>query len=96
MKQEIKASFKQATVKAGTATLQFEVLPSAEGFTDVMRMAGEPVMLTVESEQPELPLDEFDGQTVINNNYYVSAETGEVYEPIEDEAYMLEEGGEEL
>ena len=58
MKQEIKASFKQATIKAGTATLQFEVLPSAEGFTEVMKMTGGVVMLTVETEQQELPLDE--------------------------------------
>ncbi len=80
MKQEIKASFKQATIKAGTATLQFEVLPSAEGFTEVMKMTGGVVMLTVETEQQELPLDcdkPAEGQTTINN-YFVSADTGEV------------------
>lgn len=104
MKQEIKASFKQATIKAGTATLQFEVLPSAEGFTEVMKMTGGVVMLTVETEQQELPLDEeqpTEGQTTINN-YFVNAETGEVTdyeETIEAEIVdfdrALPEGGEE-
>lgn len=101
MKQEIKASFKQATIKAGTATLQFEVLPSAAGFTEVMKMTGGVVMLTVETEQQELPLDEeVQGQTTINN-YFVNADTGEVSEyesEIEaeimdfDDAHALPEG----
>lgn len=104
MKQEIKASFKQATIKAGTATLQFEVLPSAEGFTEVMKMTGGVVILTVETEQQELPLDEeqhTEGQTTINN-YFVNADTGEVTdyeEAIEAEIVdfdrALPEGGEE-
>ena len=82
MKQEIKASFKQVTIKAGTATLQFEVQPSAEGFTEVMKMTGGVVMLTVETEQQESPLDEgqqAEGQTTINNDF-VNADTGEVTE----------------
>ncbi|MCI6548084.1 MAG: hypothetical protein MR874_06860 [Coriobacteriaceae bacterium] len=94
MRQEIKASFKQATIKAGTATLQFEVLPSAEGFTEVMKMTGGVVMLTVETEQQELPFEEredAEGQTTINN-YFVNAETGEVTERQDD--YLLQEGGE--
>ena len=105
MKQEIKASFKQATIKAGTATLQFEVLPSAEGFTEVMKMTGGVVMLTVETEQQELPLEEeqAQGQTTINN-YFVNADTGEVTEYGEeieaeiedfDGSHALPEGGEE-
>ena len=110
MKQEIKASFKQATIKAGTATLQYEVLPSAAGFTEVMKMTGGVVMLTVETEQQELPLDEeqpTQGQTTINN-YFVNADTGEINEYEADaeivdvdDAHMLpestedEEGGEE-
>lgn len=101
MKQEIKASFKQATIKAGTATLQFEVLPSAEGFTEVMKMTGVVVMLTVETEQPELPLEDCEpteGQTTINN-YFVNADTGEVTEYGEEaeveDFYCLPEGGEE-
>ncbi|MCI6274401.1 MAG: hypothetical protein MR611_06990 [Coriobacteriaceae bacterium] len=94
MRQEIKASFKQATIKAGTATLQFEVLPSAEGFTEVMKMTGGVVMLTVETEQQELPFEEredAEGQTTINN-YFVNAEIGEVTERQDD--YLLQEGGE--
>lgn len=97
MKQDIKASFKQATIKAGTATLQFEVLPSAEGFTEVMKMTGGVVMLTIQTEQQELPFDEEpEGQTTINN-YFVNADTGEITEAevIEDESYMPPEGGDE-
>lgn len=97
MKQDIKASFKQATIKAGTATLQFEVLPSAEGFTEVMRMTGGVVMLTIQTEQQELPFEEKpEGQTTINN-YFVNADTGEIDEAeiIEVEDHMLPEGGEE-
>ncbi len=99
MRQEIKASFKQATIKAGTATLQFEVLPSAEGFTEVMKMTGGVVMLTVETEQQELDFDaEYEAEPLpldeepIERPANVDAETGEIYEPIEDEAYMLAEG----
>ena len=106
MKQEIKASFKQATIKAGTATLQFEVLPSAAGFTEVMKMTGGVVMLTVETEQQELPLDDdkpAEGQTTINN-YFVNADTGEINEYSDeveaevmdvDDSHMLPEGEEE-
>lgn len=104
MKQEIKASFKQATIKGGTANLQFEVLPSAKGFMEVVKMAGGVVLLTVENEQQELPFDEeqqHEGQTTINN-YFVNADTGEINEyeePIEaeiiDDSHALPEGGEE-
>ena len=86
MKQDIKASFKQATVKAGVATLQFEVLPSAKGFMEVMKMTGGVVVLTIQTEQQELPLDDVaEGQTTINN-FFVNA-NGEIY--------LLPEGGEE-
>lgn len=104
MRNEIKASFKQATIKGGTATLQFEVLPSAKGFMDAVKMAGSVVLLTIENEQQELPLDEeqpSEGQTTINN-YFVNADTGEISEyeePIEaeiiDDSHALPEGGEE-
>ncbi len=102
MKQEIKANFKQATIKNGTANLQFEVLTSAEGFMDVVKVAGGVVMLTVETEQQELPIDEHqpsEGQTTINN-YFVNADTGEITEQdVEvidvDDDHCLPEGGEE-
>lgn len=99
MNTTIKAHFKQATVKGGVAVLQLEVLTDAEGAFDVIRQAGRTVILTIESEQQELdfeaeyeaeplPLDEEPIERPVN----VDAETGEIYEPIEDEAYMLAEG----
>lgn len=96
----IKAHFKQATVKGGVAVLQLEVLTDAAGAFDVIKQAGRTVIVTIESEQQELdfgaeyeaeplPLDEEPIERPAN----VDAETGEIYEPIEDEAYMLTEGG---
>lgn len=100
MKQEIKANFKQATIKNGTANLQFEVLTSAEGFMDVVKVAGSVVLLTVETEQQELPIEEqAEGQTTINN-YFVNADTGEITEQDSevidvDDDHCLPEGGDE-
>lgn len=101
MNQQIKANFKQATIKNGTANLQFEVLTSAEGFMEVVKVAGSVVLLTVETEQQELPIEEqAEGQTTINN-YFVNADTGEIteYDDAEvidvDDAHSLPEGGEE-
>lgn len=91
MNVQIKASFKQATVKSGNAVLQFEVLPSAEGFIDAMKMTGSVVMLTIESEQMEIPLDEEGqavGQTNIYNNYFVTQD-GELTEM--EEAEIVED-----
>lgn len=99
MNTTIKAHFKQATVKGGVAVLQLEVLTDAAGAFDVIKQAGRTVILTIESEQQELdfeaeheaeplPLDEEPIERPVN----VDAETGEIYEPIEDEAYMLAEG----
>lgn len=100
MNTTIKAHFKQATVKGGVAVLQLEVLTDAAGAFDVIKQAGRTVIMTIESEQQELdfgaeyeveplPLDEEPIERPAN----VDAETGEIYEPIEDEAYMLTEGG---
>lgn len=94
MRQEIKASFKQATIKAGTATLQFEVLPSAEGFTQVMKLTGGVVLLTLETEQDELPFEEQPAAQPVVNIYNVNADTGEVTEDVLD-CYALPEGGEQ-
>lgn len=95
----IKAHFKQYTGKGGAATLQFEVLTSASGFYDAIKLAGQTVVLTIETEQQELDLDAcdeyeaeplpFDEERPAN----VDAETGEIYDPIEDEDHMLTEGG---
>lgn len=95
----IKAHFKQATVKGGVAVLQLEVLTDAAGAFDVIKQAGRTVVVTIESEQQELDFDaEYEAEPLpldeepIERPANVDAETGEIYEPIEDEAYMLAEG----
>lgn len=99
MNTTIKAHFKQATVKGGVAVLQLEVLTDAAGAFDVIKQAGRTVILTIESEQQELDFDaEYEAEPLpldeepIERHANVDAETGEIYEPIEDEAYMLTEG----
>lgn len=95
----IKANFKQATVKGGVAVLQLEVLTDAAGAFDVIKQAGRTVVVTIESEQQELDFDaEYEAEPLpldeepIERPANVDAETGEIYEPIEDEVYMLAEG----
>lgn len=96
MNTTIKAHFKQATVKGGVAVLQLEVLTDAAGAFDVIKQAGRNVVVTVESEQQELDFGDeyeveplpFDEERPVN----VDAETGEIYELIEDEDRMLAEG----
>lgn len=95
----IKAHFKQATVNGGVAVLQLEVLTDAAGAFDVIKQAGRTVVVTIESEQQELDFDaEYEAEPLpldeepIERPANVDAETGEIYEPIEDEAYMLAEG----
>lgn len=83
MNTTIKAHFKQATVKGGVAVLQLEVLTDAAGAFDVIKQAGRTVVLTIETE----PLP-FDDERPAN----VDFETGEIYDPIEDEDHMLTEG----
>lgn len=99
MNTTIKAHFKQATVKGGVAVLQLEVLTDAAGAFDVIKQAGRTVILTIESEQQELDFgDEYEAEPLpldeepIERPANVDAETVEIYEPIEDEAYMLAEG----
>lgn len=99
MNTTIKAHFKQATVKGGVAVLQLEVLTDAAGAFDVIKQAGRTVILTIESEQQELDFEaEYEAEPLpldeepIERPANVDAETGEIYEPIEDEAYMLAEG----
>lgn len=95
----IKAHFKQATVKGGVAVLQLEVLTDAAGAFDVIKQAGRTVVVTIESEQQELDFDaEYEAEPLpldeepIERPANVDAETGEIYDPIEDEARMLGEG----
>lgn len=99
MNTTIKAHFKQATVKGGVAVLQLEVLTDAAGAFDVIKQEGRTVILTIESEQQELDFEaEYEAEPLpldeepIERPANVDAETGEIYEPIEDEAYMLAEG----
>lgn len=91
---EIRANFKQATVKGGTAVLQLEILTSDANAFPILKLSGKPVVLTVADIQDELPLDyEDEGEPLpFDRPANVDAETGEVYEAITDEARMIGDG----
>lgn len=91
---EIRANFKQATVKGGTAVLQLEILTSDANAFPILKLSGKPVVLTVADIQDELPLDYDDeGEPLpFDRPANVDAETGEVYEVIMDEARMIGDG----
>ncbi len=97
---EIRANFKQATVKGGTAVLQLEILTSDGNAFSILKLSGKPVVLTVADIQDELPLDydeegcdEDAGEPLpFDRPANVDAETGEVYEVIVDEARMIGDG----
>lgn len=93
---EIRANFKQATVKGGTAVLQLEILTSDANAFPILKLSGKPVVLTVADIQDELPLDydeEDEGEPPpFDRPENVDAETGEVYEVITDEARMIGDG----
>lgn len=91
---EIRANFKQATVKGGTAVLQLEILTSDANAFPIIKLSGKPVVLTVSDIQDELPLDyEDEGEPLpFDRPANVDAETGEVYEVITDEARMIGDG----
>lgn len=90
---EIRANFKQATVKGGTAVLQLEILTSDASDFPILKLSGKPVVLTVADIQDELPLDydeEDEGEpSTFDRPANVDADTGEVYEVITDEARMI-------
>lgn len=88
---EIRANFKQATVKCGTAVLQLEILTSDANAFPILKLSGKPVVLTVADIQDELPLDyDEEGEPLpFDRPANVDAETGEVYEVITDEALMI-------
>lgn len=44
---EIRANFKQATVKGDTAVLQLEILTSDASAFPILKLSGKPVVLTV-------------------------------------------------
>lgn len=77
MRAEIKANFKQATVKGGTATLQFDVLTDAAGAFDIIRHSGHVVFLTVETEQQEIDLTGCEALPAVHD---VDPETGEIFD----------------
>ena len=53
--ETIQAKFKAASIKdGGTATLQFDVSTSADGFLSIIEKTGDLVDLTVEPRQKEL------------------------------------------
>lgn len=87
---EIRANFKQATVKGGTAVLQLEILTSDGNAFPILKLSGKPLVLTVADIQDELPLDydeEDEGEPLpFDRPANVDAETREVYEVITDEA----------
>lgn len=92
---EIRANFKQATVKGGTAVLRLEILTSDANAFPILKLSGKPVVLTVADIQDELPLDydEDEGEPLpFDRQANVDAETGEVYEVITDEARMIGDG----
>ena len=91
---EIRANFKQATVKGGTAVLQLEILTSDANAFPILKLSGKPVVLTVADIQDELPLDyDEEGEPLpFDRPANVDAETGEVYEVITDEARMIVDG----
>ena len=91
---EIRANFKQATVKGGTAVLQLEILTSDANAFPILKLSGKPVVLTVADIQDELPLDyDEEGEPLpFDRPANVDAETGEVYEVITDEERMIGDG----
>lgn len=91
---EIRANFKQATIKGGTAVLQLEILTSDANVFPILKLSGKPVVLTVANIQDELPLDyDEEGEPLpFDRPANVDAETGEVYEVITDEARMIGDG----
>lgn len=93
---EIRANFKQATVKGGTAVLQLEILTSDANAFPILKLSGKPVVLTVADINDELPLDydeEDEGEPLpFDRPANVDAETEEVYEVITDEARMIGDG----
>lgn len=93
---EIRANFKQATVKGGTAVLQLEILTSDANAFPIFKLSGKPVVLTVADIQDELPLDYDEEDEVRAAPVRPTGERGRrdgrVYEVITDEARMIGDG----
>lgn len=83
---EIRANFKQTTITNGLAVLQFEVLQSAENFSDVIKLSGKAVVLDIDDEQSELPLDVDVEEPEDVEPFAFNEETGEIM----DDEYVEE------
>lgn len=83
---QIRANFKQTTIKNVLAVLQFEVLQSAENFSDVIKLSGKAVVLDIDDEQPELPLDVDVEEPEDVEPFAFNEETGEIM----DDEYVEE------
>lgn len=83
---EIRANFKQTTIKNGLAVLQFEVLQSAKNFSDVIKLSGKTVVLDIDDEQPELPFDVDVEEPEDVEPFAFNEETGEIM----DDEYVEE------
>lgn len=64
MSVQVKALFKQSTVKGGVATLQMEILTDAPGAFDLIEMSGQTVFLKVTPEQETFEFDSETGEII--------------------------------
>lgn len=58
----IQAQFKQATVKGGVATLQFEILTDNADAFRIIEQSGKTVLLTVAEQQQAMDFDDETGE----------------------------------
>jgi hypothetical protein len=64
MSVQVKALFKQTTVKGGTATLQMKILTDEPGAFDLIEMSGQTVFLKVTPEQETFEFDSETGEII--------------------------------
>lgn len=64
MSVQVKALFKQTTVKGGTANLQMEILTDAPDAFDLIKMSGQTVFLKVTPEQETFGFDSKTGEII--------------------------------
>lgn len=64
MSVQVKALFKQTTVKGGAATLQIEILTDEPDAFDLIEMSGQTVFLKVTPEQETFEFDSETGEII--------------------------------
>lgn len=64
MSVQVKALFKQTTVKGGAANLQMEILTDAPDAFDLIKMSGQTVFLKVTPEQETFEFDSETGEII--------------------------------